>query len=118
MICVCIKLGLLTALMRLCHTSTNSAEEVLTRLAFWVHAGHMYSGMDSIAMEGASNVNVPPWRIGSLKIKRASKRSGGGEGTRAKQIKCASHQEKDFIQLICMTAACFLYRLYLMSQQL
>lgn len=50
----------------------NSVEEVLTRLAFWVQAGHVHSGMDSIAMEGASNVNVPPWRIGSLEISRLS----------------------------------------------
>lgn len=50
----------------------NSGEEVLTKLAFWVQAGHVHSGMDSIAMEGASNVNVPPWRIGSLEISRLS----------------------------------------------
>lgn len=50
----------------------KSAEEVLTRLAFWVQVGHVHSGMDSIAMEGASNVKVPPWRIGSLEIKRSS----------------------------------------------
>lgn len=43
-------------------------DEVLTRLAFCVHAGHVHSGMESRAMEGASNVNVPPWRIGSLEI--------------------------------------------------
>lgn len=56
----------LTALIRVCHTSVNSGEVLLTRLAFCVHAGHVHSGMDSIAMEGASNVNVPPWRMGSL----------------------------------------------------
>lgn len=61
--------GLLTALIRLCHTSVNSGEEVLTRLAFCVQAGHDHSGMDSIAMEGASSVNVPPWRMGSLETK-------------------------------------------------
>lgn len=64
--------GLLTALIRLCHTSVKSGEEVLTRLAFWVQAGHDHSGMDSIAMDGASNVNVPPWRMGSLEIKRSN----------------------------------------------
>lgn len=47
----------------------NSVEVVLTRLAFWIQAGHVHSGMDSIAMEGANNVNVPPWRMGSLEIK-------------------------------------------------
>lgn len=56
----------LTALIRVCHTSVNSGELLLTRLAFCVHAGHVHSGMDSIAMDGASNVNVPPWRMGSL----------------------------------------------------
>lgn len=50
----------------------NSGEVVLTRLAFWVHAGHVHSGMDSIAMEGARSVNVPPWRIGSLEMKMQS----------------------------------------------
>lgn len=47
----------------------NSSDVVLTRLAFCVQAGHSHSGMDSIAMEGANNVNVPPWRMGSLEIK-------------------------------------------------
>lgn len=56
----------LTALIRVCHTSVNSGEVVFTRLALCVHAGHVHSGMDSIAMDGASNVNVPPWRMGSL----------------------------------------------------
>lgn len=56
----------LTALIRVCHTSVNSGEVLLTRLAFCVHAGHVHSGMDSIAMDGASNVKVPPWRMGSL----------------------------------------------------
>lgn len=56
----------LTALIRLCQISVNSGDEVLTRLAFWVQAGHDHSGMDSIAMEGASSVKVPPWRMGSL----------------------------------------------------
>lgn len=46
----------------------NSGEEVLTKLAFWVQAGQVHSGMDSIAMEGASNVKVPPWRMGNLDI--------------------------------------------------
>ncbi len=62
-----------TALIRLCHTSVKSVEEVLTRLAFWVQAGHTHSGMDSIAMDGASNVNVPPWRMGSLENKERLK---------------------------------------------
>lgn len=55
----------------------NSVEEVLTRVAFWVQAGHVHSGMDSIAMEGASNVNVPPWSMGSLEKKDVKKASGG-----------------------------------------
>lgn len=46
----------------------KSVDEVLTRLAFCVHAGHVHSGMESSAMEGASNVNVPPWRMGSLEM--------------------------------------------------
>lgn len=58
-----------TALIRLCQTSMNSGEEVLTSVAFWVQAGHVHSGMDSIAIEGANNVNVPPWRMGSLEEK-------------------------------------------------
>lgn len=56
----------LTALIRLCQTSVNSGDDVLTREAFWVQAGHDHSGMDSMAMEGASNVKVPPWSMGSL----------------------------------------------------
>lgn len=59
----------------------KSGEEVLTRLAFWVQAGHDHSGMDSIAMDGASNVNVPPWRMGSLEIKRSN-----GKELEARQI--------------------------------
>lgn len=51
----------------------NSVDEVLTRLAFWVQAGHVHSGIDSIAIEGANSVNVPPWRIGSLVIKMAQR---------------------------------------------
>lgn len=59
----------LTALIRLCHTSVNSVEEVLTKLAFWVQEGHVHSGIDSIAMEGANNVKVPPCRMGNLEMK-------------------------------------------------
>lgn len=51
----------------------NSGDEVLTRLAFWVQAGHDHSGMDSIAMEGASSVKVPPWRMGSLESREQAK---------------------------------------------
>lgn len=47
----------------------------MTRLAFWFQAGHDHSGIESIAMEGASNVNVPPWRMGSLEIKNKNRSS-------------------------------------------
>ena len=50
----------LTVLIRVCHTSMKTGEEVLTRLAFWVQAGHFHSGMDSMAMAGVSKANVPP----------------------------------------------------------
>lgn len=46
----------------LCHTSMKRGEEVLTRLVFWVQAGHFHSGMDNIAMAGVSSANVPPYR--------------------------------------------------------
>lgn len=58
----------LTVLMRVCHTSMKTGEEVLTRLAFWVQAGHFHSGMDNMAMAGVTKANVPPCRIGSLQV--------------------------------------------------
>lgn len=58
----------LTVLMRVCHTSMKTGEEVLTRLAFLVQAGHSQSGMDNKAMAGVTKANVPPCRMGSLEV--------------------------------------------------
>lgn len=58
----------LTVLKRVCHTSTKRGEEVLTRLAFCVQAGHCHSGVDSIAIAGVSKANVPPCRMASLQV--------------------------------------------------
>lgn len=58
---------LVTFLRRLCHTSLKTGEEVSTKLALRVQAGHSHSGMDNIAMVGVSKENVPPCRTGSLK---------------------------------------------------
>lgn len=72
----------LTAVIRLCQTSVNSGDDMLTRLAFWVQAGHDHSGIDSMAIEGASSVKVPPWRMGNLqtnqRIKELPRRSREG----------------------------------------
>lgn len=46
----------------------KTGEDVLTRLAFWVHAGHFHSGMDDMTMAGVSRANVPPCRMGSLQV--------------------------------------------------
>jgi len=59
---------ILTICIRLCQTSMNSGEEVLTRLAFCVQAGQVHSGIASKAMVGERNVNVPPWRMGNLAL--------------------------------------------------
>ena len=64
--CKAPRLCWLTVLMRVCHTSMKTGEEVLTRLAFWVQAGHSHSGMDNMAMAGVTKANVPPCRMGSL----------------------------------------------------
>ena len=66
--CVCVCVCWLTALRRVCHTSMKTGEDVLTRVAFWVQAGHWNSGMDSMAMAGVSKANVPPCRMGSLQV--------------------------------------------------
>lgn len=58
---------LVTFLRRLCHSSLKTGEDVSTKLALRVQAGHSHSGMDNIAMVGVSKENVPPCRIGSLK---------------------------------------------------
>lgn len=78
----------------------NSVEEVLTRLAFWVQAGQVHSGMDSIAMEGASSVNVPPWRIGSLKIKMTKQAQESEKEKRARQMptQIIHNQISDIVQ--------------------
>lgn len=62
----------LTTRMRLCQTSMNSGDEVLTRVAFCVQAGQTQSGMDSKDVVGARRLNVPPWRIGNLSWQESS----------------------------------------------
>ena len=71
----------------------NSVEVVLTRLEFWVQAGQFHSGMESIAMEGANNVNVPPWRMGSLEKKMIKIHWGGEETREGSQTDVMSGQE-------------------------
>lgn len=58
----------LTVLMRVCHTSMKTGDEVLTILAFWVQAGHSHSGVENMAKAGVSKANVPPCRMGSLQV--------------------------------------------------
>jgi len=71
-------------------------DEVLTRLAFCVHSGHFHSSMDNMAMDGASNVNVPPWRIGNLHAKGAKTREKGQskEGARRKGRRERGNEER------------------------
>lgn len=61
--------------MRDCHISMKTGDEALTRLAFWLQAGHSYSGMDNMAMAGVNKANVPPCRMGSLNIGTGTERS-------------------------------------------
>lgn len=56
----------LTSRILFCHSSVNSGELVFTRLALSVHGGHFQVGRESMAREGATKANVPPWRMGSL----------------------------------------------------
>lgn len=64
----------LTALRRVWYTSMKAGEVVLTRLAFWVQAGHLYSGMDSMAKVGVNKANVLPCMMGSLhRVTRTAK---------------------------------------------
>lgn len=55
-----------TSRILFCHSSVNSGELVFTRLALSVHSGHFQAGRESMAREGATKANVPPWRMGSL----------------------------------------------------
>lgn len=55
-----------TSRILFCHSSVNSGELVFTWLALSVHSGHFQLGRESMAREGATKANVPPWRMGSL----------------------------------------------------
>lgn len=41
---------------------------MFTWLALSVHSGHLQVGRESMAREGATKPNVPPWRMGSLQV--------------------------------------------------
>lgn len=70
----------------------KAGDDVLTNVAFWVHAGQAHSGMESRAMQGVRKANVPPCRMGNLseQLQEHSRKVIGGPTQFLFSRKCAS----------------------------